>query len=104
MICDVRASQTLQVRAHDAVLEPDKPPEPISFADYRIRQKHVLGGLTHEYYIAALPPRVATEKRRSLPESYFRSPQARQGRTFGLGFGVNAVTWELSISFLIVSA
>ena len=52
-----------------------QPPEPINLADHRIRQKQVLGGLTCEYYIAALPPRVATEKRRSPPESYFRAPQ-----------------------------
>jgi hypothetical protein len=46
-------------------------------ANHRTRQKQVLGGLTREYYIAALPPRVAAEKRRSPPESYFRVPQAR---------------------------
>ena len=33
-----------------------QPPEPINLADHRIRQKQVLGGLTREYYIAALPP------------------------------------------------
>ena len=36
-----------------------QPPEPINLADHRIRQKQVLGGLTCEYYIASLPPRVA---------------------------------------------
>jgi putative transposase len=30
-----------------------RPPKPINLADYRIRRKHVLGGLTHEYQIAA---------------------------------------------------
>jgi putative transposase len=29
------------------------PPKPINLADYRIRRKQVLGGLTHEYQIAA---------------------------------------------------
>ena len=29
------------------------PPEPINLADYRIRRKPILGGLTHEYQIAA---------------------------------------------------
>lgn len=29
------------------------PPEPINLVDYRIRRKPVLGGLTHEYHIAA---------------------------------------------------
>jgi putative transposase len=52
-----------------------QPPEPINLANHRIRRKQVLGGLTREYYVAALPPRVATEKRRSPPESYFRAPQ-----------------------------
>ena len=28
-------------------------PEPINIAEYRIRRKQVLGGLTHEYYVAA---------------------------------------------------
>jgi putative transposase len=28
-------------------------PEPINLAEYRIRRKQVLGGLTHEYYVAA---------------------------------------------------
>ena len=50
-------------------------PDPVNLAEYRIRRKQVLGGLTREYYIAALPPSVATEKRRSRPQSYFRAPQ-----------------------------
>jgi len=29
------------------------PPEPVNLAEYRIRRKQILGGLTHEYYIAA---------------------------------------------------
>ena len=33
-----------------------QPPEPINLADHRIRRKQILGGLTREYYIAALPP------------------------------------------------
>jgi transposase InsO family protein len=32
-----------------------RPPEPVDLAEHRIRRKQVLGGLTHEYYIAALP-------------------------------------------------
>lgn len=46
-------------------LTPDQadshPPDPVNLAKHRIRQKQVLGGLTHEYYIAALPPSGATE-------------------------------------------
>ena len=29
------------------------PPEPVNLAEFRIRRKQVLGGRTHEYYIAA---------------------------------------------------
>ncbi len=29
------------------------PPEPVNLAEHRIRRKQVLGGLTHEYHIAA---------------------------------------------------
>ena len=38
-----------------------QPPEPVNLADHQIRRKQVLGGLTREYYIAALPPSAATE-------------------------------------------
>ena len=31
------------------------PPDPVNLAEHRIRRKQVLGGLTCEYYIAALP-------------------------------------------------
>jgi hypothetical protein len=27
--------------------------EPVNLAEFRIRRKQILGGLTHEYYIAA---------------------------------------------------
>ena len=30
-----------------------RPPEPVNLAGHRIRRKQVLGGLTHEYQIAA---------------------------------------------------
>jgi putative transposase len=30
-----------------------RPPEPVNLAEFRIRRKQVLGGLTHECYIAA---------------------------------------------------
>ena len=61
-----------------------QPPEPIDLADHRIRQKQVLGGLTCEYYIAALPPRVATEKRRSPPESYSEPHRVRVTTSIGV--------------------
>jgi hypothetical protein len=51
-----------------------QPPDPANLADQRIRRKQILGGLTHEYYIAALPPRVANEKRRSPSRIIFPSP------------------------------
>ena len=31
----------------------NSPPEPVNLAEFRIHRKQVLGGLTHEYYIAA---------------------------------------------------
>ena len=30
-----------------------RPPEPVNLAESQIRRKQVLGGLTHEYYVAA---------------------------------------------------
>ena len=36
------------------------PPDPVNLAEHRIRRKQILSGLTCEYYIAALPPSVAT--------------------------------------------
>jgi hypothetical protein len=57
-----------------------RPPEPIDLADRRIRRKQVLGGLTHEYYIAALPPRAATERRRSSTRIVFPSRTRSESR------------------------
>ncbi len=37
-----------------------RPPEPVNLAEYRVRRKQVLGGLTSEYYSAASPATVAT--------------------------------------------
>ena len=54
------------------------PPEPVNLAEHRIRRKQVLGGLTHEYYVGALPPPTLLRKSAGHhPESYFRAPQAR---------------------------
>lgn len=44
-------------------------------SEHRIRRKQVLGGLTPEYYIAALPPSGAKGRHWSRRESYFRAPQ-----------------------------
>jgi putative transposase len=52
-----------------------RPPDPVNLAEHRIRRKQVLGGLTCEYYIAALPPRVTTENAGHGSESHFRAPQ-----------------------------
>jgi putative transposase len=30
-----------------------RPPEPVNLAEHRIHRKQILGGLTHEYYVAA---------------------------------------------------
>ena len=59
------------VQRHSRLIEPGgqltpaqagtRPPEPVNLAKHRIGQKQVLGGLTHEYYVAALPPPAPTE-------------------------------------------
>jgi integrase-like protein len=45
-----------------------QPPEPVNLAGHRIFRKQVLGGITHEYYVAALPP---TAQAGHQPESCF---------------------------------
>jgi putative transposase len=50
------------------------PPDPVNLAEHRIRRKQVLGGLTREYYIAALPSPRCYRKRRSRPRIVFPSP------------------------------
>src|SRR5262249_29954804 len=57
-----------------------QPPDPANLAEHRIHPKQQPGGRTGEYYIAALPPSVATRERRSPPESYFRAPQDPRGQ------------------------
>ncbi len=53
-----------------------QPPEPVNLAEHRIHRKQVLGGLTHEYYVAALPPPHRLENAGHHLESYFRAAQA----------------------------
>jgi len=57
------------------------PPRPVNLAEHSIRRKQVLGGLTREYYIAALPPSVATENPGQHSKTYFRAPQGPPERT-----------------------
>ena len=52
-----------------------RPPGPAGLAERQIRRKQVLGGLTHEYYIAALPSHAATQDAGHPAESRFRAPQ-----------------------------
>ncbi len=52
-----------------------RPPEPVDLAERPIRWKQVLGGLTHEYYIVALPPHAARRDAGHPAESHFRAPQ-----------------------------
>ena len=49
-----------------------RPPEPIDLADHRVRRNQVLSGLTHEYYVAALP--TLLRKSRSPVRIVFPSP------------------------------
>jgi hypothetical protein len=54
--------------AHITPAQADSQPlEPANLTNHRICRKQILGGLTHEYYIAALPPRVATETQVTAP-------------------------------------
>jgi hypothetical protein len=50
-----------------------RPPEPVNLAEHRIRRKQVLSGLTHEYYIAALPPTPPLRKTQSTTRIVFPS-------------------------------
>jgi hypothetical protein len=70
------------------------PPEPVNLANHRMRPKQILGGLTREYYIAALPPHVATEKRRSPPKSYFRAAQVLEPHRSSLQLTGHADFWH----------
>jgi hypothetical protein len=56
------------------------PPDPVNLAEHRIRRKQVLGGLTREYYIAALPSPRCYRNAGHGPESHFRAPQDHAGR------------------------
>jgi putative transposase len=38
---------------HTPAQADTSPPKPVNLAEHRIRQKQILGGLTHEYYVAA---------------------------------------------------
>src|SRR6266851_3424965 len=51
------------------------PPKPINLADHRIRRKQVLGGLTHEYQIAADGLALLQEESRSPSRSGIRAQQ-----------------------------
>ena len=55
------------------------PPRPVNFAEHRIRRKQVLRGLTREYYIAALPPGVATENPGQHPKRIFEPHRVPAG-------------------------
>ena len=46
-----------------------QPPQTINLAEHRIHRRQVLGGLTHEYYVAAWLPTGTTPHRISEPHS-----------------------------------
>jgi len=48
-----------------------RPPEPVDLSEHRIRLKQVLGELTHEYYIAALPPTPLRKTQVTTPNHIF---------------------------------
>jgi hypothetical protein len=47
------ASEAADPAGLDYWIWPGQPPEPANLAEHRIHRKQILGGLTHEYYIAA---------------------------------------------------
>lgn len=53
-----------------------RPPEPANLAQHRIRRKQVLAGLTHQYYIAALPLTPPLRKTQVTTRITFSSPTA----------------------------
>lgn len=59
------------------------PPERINLAEHLIRRKQVLGRLTHEYYVAALPTCAATEKQVTT-RIVFASPTGPSGAALRL--------------------
>ena len=52
---------------------PARPPE-INLAEHRIRRRQVLGGLTHEYQIAARQPAAATRRKQVTATVVYSSP------------------------------
>ena len=54
VILCLRATSAALIAARLTPAQADtRRPEPVNIAEYRIRRKQVLGGLTHEYYVAA---------------------------------------------------
>ena len=77
--CQVGDHRWVMARPHRAMgqLAPAQAhtrPPGIDLAGHRICRKQVLSGLTHEYYIAVLPPHAATERCRSSTRIVFPSP------------------------------
>jgi len=64
-----------------------RPPEPIDLADHRVRRNQVLSGLTHEYYVAALPTLLL--KSRSPVRIVFPSPTGSSVQG-SVAFGLDA--------------
>jgi len=54
-----------------------RPPELVDLSEHRIRLKQVLGELTHEYYIAALPPTPLRKTQVTTPNHIFEPYKAR---------------------------
>lgn len=54
----------------------------VDLAERRIRQTQVLGGLTHEYYIAAYRPPLLRKEAGHSAESHFRAPQGERAAGF----------------------
>ena len=71
-----------------------RPPERANLAEHRIRRKQVLGGLTHEYYIAALPPTPPLRKTQVTTPNHIFEPHRVLAREF-LAAGAH-ILWRAS--------
>ena len=73
-----------------------RPPEPVNLAEHRIRRKQVLGGLTHEYYVAALPaPTLLRENAGHQPSSISEPHRIQPG---------SAGSWQLTCDPMLLVA
>jgi hypothetical protein len=70
----------------------------MNLADHLIRRKQVLGGLTHEYYVAVLQTCAATEKRVTT-RIVFPSPTHAAGLAIRRPYSATCTVWSIDARF-----